>query len=81
MTSWADHQKVGSTHLESEKAENQEWKKRVGYGRRWVVEIFSAFKRIFGESVMARKWDNIVQKVLFKVSAWNRITAKGGWNL
>ena len=63
---------------ESEKAENQKWKKRVGYGRRWIVEIFfSAFKRIFGESVMARKWDNIVQEVLFKVSAWNRMTAKG----
>ena len=68
---------------ESEKAENQkEWKKRVGYGRRWIVEIFfSAFKRIFGESVMARKWDNIVQEVLLKVSAWNQMTAKGGWNL
>ena len=70
------------TLTESEKVENQKaWKKRVGYGRRWIVEIFfSAFKRIFGESVMAKKWDNIVQEVLLKVSVWNRITAVGGWN-
>ena len=39
-----------------ERTKNQnEWKKHVEYGPRWQVEIFfSAFKRIFGSSVMAK---------------------------
>ena len=42
-----------STLSKEERLENQKiWKKKVGYGKRWHVEItFSAFKRLFGEDV------------------------------
>ena len=39
-----------SNLADDQKKENQKkWKDRVGYGKRWMVEIiFSAFKQIFG---------------------------------
>ena len=42
---------------DKEKKNNQkEWKARVGYGKRWIVEIvFSAFKRMFGEHLYSLK--------------------------
>ena len=56
-----------------EKRENQTyWKARIGYGFRWLAEsVFSAFKRLFGEHLMALKWDNIVQEVRLKVIQYN----------
>lgn len=49
------------------------WKQRMGYGKRWVVEIFfSAFKRIFGEHVRARKFNNMVNELLIKATLYNR---------
>jgi transposase len=34
------------------------WKRKVGYGRRWVAEsTFSNLKRTFGEFVMAQKFE------------------------
>ena len=69
------------TLTEKHRYENQkQWKKRVKYGRRWIVEIvFSAFKRIFGEYVMASKRENMIHEIMFKVATYNRITSKGGW--
>lgn len=57
-----------------EKKENQTyWKTRIGYGQRWLAEsVFSAFKRLFGEHLMALKWENIVQEVRLKVALYNR---------
>lgn len=57
-----------------EKRENQVyWKSRIGYNRRWVVEgVFSMFKRLFGEHLMALKWENIVQEVRLKVALYNK---------
>ena len=57
-----------------EKRENQVyWKARIGYRRRWVVEgVFSIFKRVFGEHVLALKWENIVHEIQLKVSLYNR---------
>ena len=57
-----------------EKRGNQAyWKSRIGYNRRWVVEgVFSVFKRLFGEHLMALKWDNIVQEVRLKVALYNK---------
>ena len=57
-----------------EKRENQTyWKTRIGYGQRWLAEsVFSAFKRLFGEHLMALKWENIVQEVRLKVALYNR---------
>ena len=45
-------------HLTKEERESnrKKWKKRVKYGLRWLVEIvISSFKRLFGDSVAARK--------------------------
>ncbi len=57
-----------------EKRENQVyWKVRIGYGHRWLVEaVFSVFKRLFGEHLMALKWDNIVQEIRLKVIQYNK---------
>ncbi len=57
-----------------EKRENQAcWKARIGYSHRWIVEsVFSAFKRLFSEHLMALKWDNILQEVRLKVALYNR---------
>ena len=51
----------------------EEWKKRVEYGKRWLVEIApSAFKRVFGERLYSLKWKNMVQEVRIKVATYNR---------
>ena len=57
-----------------ERTENQnEWKKHIEYGPRWQVEIFfSAFKRIFGSSVMAKTMDNIIQEIALKIQRCNQ---------
>ncbi len=49
----------------------------IGYGQRWIVEIIiiiiiSAFKRLFGNSVCARKWENMVQEIKLKAAIYNR---------
>lgn len=58
---------------EENKLENQkQWKIDVGYGRRWSVEIaISTFKRILGENISARVWDNVVREIKFKVMIYN----------
>ena len=54
-------------------ANREEWKKMNGYNLRWIVEIvFSAFKRIFGESVRSLTANNIMQEVRLKVAIYNR---------
>ena len=56
----------------------EEWKKKAGYGKRWLVEIaFSAFKRMFGEHLYSLKWKNMVQEVRIKVAAYNRLVDTG----
>ncbi len=57
-----------------EKRENQTyWKARIGYDMRRLVEsVFSAFKRLFGEHLMALKWENIVQEIRLKVIQCNK---------
>jgi hypothetical protein len=43
------------------------WKEKIGYGKRWIAEIFfSSFKRIFGEHVKARKFENMVNELMIK---------------
>lgn len=51
-----------------EKRENQTyWKAKIRYNMRWVAgEAFSIFKRVFGEHLMALKWENIVQEIRLK---------------
>ena len=56
----------------------EEWKKRAGYSRRWLVEIvLSAFKKIFGEHPYSLKWESMVQEVRIKVSTYNRLIDMG----
>ena len=48
------------------------WKKRHGYGRRWMVEsAISSFKRTFGEHVTSVKWRYMVNELLLKASVYN----------
>ena len=48
-----------------QKRERQKvWRKESGYNDRWSVEIaFSTFKRIFGECINARKWENVKTEI------------------
>lgn len=48
------------------------WKASVSYGHRWIAEsVFSAIKRMFGEYVMARNYQNMVKEMFLKVSLYN----------
>lgn len=54
----------------------EQWKKEVNYGSRWLVEIwYSVFKRRFGEHCYCRKPENIVQELLFKTILCNKMIA------
>jgi hypothetical protein len=51
------------------------WKCSVSYGHRWIAEsIFSAIKRMFGEYVSARNYENMVKEMFLKVSLYNMFT-------
>ena len=55
-------------------ANHQDWMLKIGYGKRWLVEIvFSAFKRVFGFSVRAKKLPNIIQEIAIKIQQYNRL--------
>ncbi len=60
-----------------ERVQNQQdWKRRVGYGRRWLVGIvFSSLKRMFGSSVNAVKMENIVQEIAIRINTYNKLLA------
>ena len=48
------------------------WKRRVGYGHRWIAEtVFSSMKRMFGEHVSARKFPNMIKEMFLKASLYN----------
>jgi hypothetical protein len=50
----------------------EKWKASVSYGYRWIAEsVFSAMKRMFGEYVMARSYQNMVKEMFLKVSLYN----------
>lgn len=57
-------------------ANRAEWKKRVNYTIRWMVEIvISSFKRRMGSAVQAVKMDNIAIELGHKVMLYNRLLA------
>ena len=62
---------------ECERVQSQkDWKRRVGYDRRWLVEIvLSSLKRMFGGSVNAVKIENIVQEIAIRIITYNRLLA------
>jgi hypothetical protein len=53
---------------------HQEWAEEKGYGRRWSVETaYSTFKRMFGESVMAKTMGNAVRELVAKAAIYNML--------
>ncbi len=57
-----------------QKHDYSEWEKSSGYGKRWIVEsLFSAIKRMFGESVMAHKKENMMHEMALKMAIYNRM--------
>ena len=50
------------------------WKREVGYGKRAIAEsFFSAFKRLYGEALMARKWERIIKEIQLMIFFYNLI--------
>ncbi len=50
------------------------WRKESGYNDRWSVEIaFSTFKRVLGECISARKWENVKAEIYGKVQLYNQM--------
>jgi hypothetical protein len=48
------------------------WKRRHGYGYRWMVEsAFSSLKRTFGEYVSAKTMRNMATEIMLKASLYN----------
>ncbi|ABK77811.1 hypothetical protein CENSYa_1187 [Cenarchaeum symbiosum A] len=53
-----------------------EWNKDIGYDCWTSVEmVFEGSKKIFGESVQARKAGSIMREILIRVSLYNRLVA------
>ena len=69
---------LAAMNKDKREANRKTWKKDIGYGRRWLVEIvFSAFKRNYGDSVMATKMQNIRQEVKQKICLYNDMIRVG----
>ena len=50
------------------------WRRESGYNDRWSVEIaFSTFKRVLGECINARKWENVKAEIYGKVQLYNQM--------
>ena len=65
--------KIFDDLTKEQKIQNRkQWKKDIGYGRRWFVEIaISTFKRVLGENISARVWCNVVREIKFKVMMYH----------
>ena len=60
-------------HASLQHSNYKRWCHSVSYGKRWIIEsVFSAFKRTFGEYVMAHKRQNMEKELALKVSLYNR---------
>lgn len=58
--------------LEMKKLGYDSWKKIHGYGRRWAVEgVFSAIKRIFGETVRATSPDGMIKEAARMIASYS----------
>jgi hypothetical protein len=54
----------------------KEWAEKNGYGLRWKIEgVFSAVKRIFGESVTASSPEGMMREVLMKFNCYNMLVS------
>ena len=61
----------------------KEWKERVKYNSRWIVEIIiSSFKRLLGEALRAVKPEYIMIEIATKIAVYNKtrdIMSKAVW--
>ena len=46
---------------------------KLEYGKRWSIETYSTFKRVFGEYCMARDIKSITKEVISKVFIYNML--------
>lgn len=62
-------QKFARMSAEEKTANRGAWMRESGYSQRQSVEgSFSTFKRVFGESVMSRNWQNAASEVTTKAA-------------
>jgi hypothetical protein len=53
------------------------WRKRAGYGNRWIVEAtFASFKRMFGEAQFSKDWRMKEKESLIKTFIYNQLRPK-----
>lgn len=65
--------RVSSIGTDEREENKRYWKSRVGYNRRWLIEIIiSAFKRMFGDHMHSRKWEHMVQEIRLRTAQYNR---------
>ncbi len=69
----SEHKFADLTRKEKKERQNM-WRRESGYNDRWTVETaFSTFKRVLGESIMARKWENVKTEIYGKVCLYNQM--------
>ncbi|AIZ56719.1 transposase DDE domain protein [Candidatus Methanoplasma termitum] len=70
---------VRSAHVRERNAIGEdEWRKRYGYNMRWKVEsVFSDLKRMFGESVSSKTFENMVAEISRSIECFNMMKAAG----
>ena len=72
----ASPQELAKLSKEEREANRAEWKKRVHYTIRWIVEIvISSFKRRMGSAAKAVKMENIIIEIGHKIMIHNRMLA------
>ena len=65
--------RIGRMGREEREENSRYWRSRVGYNRRWLIEIIiSAFKRMFGDHMHSRKWEHMVQEIRLRVAQYNK---------
>jgi hypothetical protein len=64
--------KLRNMEVEGQTRDLIKWKKKKGYGKRWIAEtVFSSIKRMFGEYTSATWFQNMVKEMMMKVSSYN----------
>ena len=73
MDKMAERKFAGLTR-EQKREFQKAWRRESGYNERWSVEIaFSTFKRVLGECISARKWENVKAEIYGKVQLYNQM--------
>ena len=64
--------KLRNMEVEGQTRDLIKWKKKKGYGKRWIAEtVFSSIKRMFGEYTSATRFQNMVKEMMMKVSLYS----------